>query len=200
MQRLALVPRPRLHLIRFHGALAPHAKQRAAVVPDVVQPASEIEHKHAHGQAARMSWARLLKRVFDIAIERCACAGQLKIIAAIEDPVVIARILTHLGRASFPSTTQPESLTGEQDDGSAAVPTGVLGPRLRDGVKARRVNADPGRCCARIVTARGNFSPVSARLTARSTDLVQIEHREREPVQLGHDQYVALLYEFDDPL
>jgi len=34
MQRLAaLVPRPRLHLIRFHGVLAPHAKLRAAIVP-----------------------------------------------------------------------------------------------------------------------------------------------------------------------
>jgi len=34
MQRLAaLVPRPRLHLIRFHGALAPKAKLRALVVP-----------------------------------------------------------------------------------------------------------------------------------------------------------------------
>ena len=100
MQRLAaLVPRPRLHLIRFHGVLAPHAKLRAAVVPDVVQPASESahEHGHTHGQAARMSWARLLKRVFDLDIERCACGAQLKIIAAIEDPVVIVRILTHLG-------------------------------------------------------------------------------------------------------
>ena len=38
MQRLAaLVPRPRLHLIRFHGVLAPHAKLRAAVVPDVAR-------------------------------------------------------------------------------------------------------------------------------------------------------------------
>jgi Putative transposase len=34
MQRLAaLVPRARLHLIRFHGVLAPHAKLRAAIVP-----------------------------------------------------------------------------------------------------------------------------------------------------------------------
>ena len=34
MQRLAaLVPRPRLHLIRFHGVLAPHAKLRPAIVP-----------------------------------------------------------------------------------------------------------------------------------------------------------------------
>ena len=39
MQRLAalvlaaLVPRPRLHLIRFHGVLAPNTKMRAQVVP-----------------------------------------------------------------------------------------------------------------------------------------------------------------------
>ncbi len=34
MQRLAaLVPRPRLHLIRFHGVLAPNAKLRPLVIP-----------------------------------------------------------------------------------------------------------------------------------------------------------------------
>jgi hypothetical protein len=38
-----------------------------------------------------MSWARLLKRVFDIDIEHCPnCGGHLKIIAAIEDPPVIS--------------------------------------------------------------------------------------------------------------
>jgi len=71
MQRLAaLVPRPRLHLIRFHGVLAPHAKLRAAIVPT---PENAPEHAadHAHGAPARMSWARLLKRVFDIDIEHC---------------------------------------------------------------------------------------------------------------------------------
>jgi hypothetical protein len=43
-----------------------------------------------------MRWARLLKRVFDI--DHCTnCGGSLKIIAAIEDPSVIVRILAHLG-------------------------------------------------------------------------------------------------------
>jgi hypothetical protein len=43
-------------------------------------------------------WARLLKRVFDIDMEHCSqCGGTLKIIAAIEHPPVIAKILTHLG-------------------------------------------------------------------------------------------------------
>ncbi len=45
-----------------------------------------------------MSWARLLQRVFDIDIEQCPhCGGTLKIIAAILDPSVIAKILAHLG-------------------------------------------------------------------------------------------------------
>ena len=106
MQRLAaLVPRPHLHLIRFHGVLAPNAKLRAAVIPQPAQ--KDSAPAHAHGQAARMSWARLLKRVFDINVERCACGGQLKIIAVIEDPVVIVRILAHR-RGSFRSTAQPD--------------------------------------------------------------------------------------------
>ena len=101
MQRLAaLVPRPRLHLIRFHGVLAPHAELRAAIVPSPAQNTRHdgVDHAHVHGAPARLSWARLLKRVFDLDIERCSnCAGSLKIIAAIEDPPMIVRILAHLG-------------------------------------------------------------------------------------------------------
>ena len=42
MQRLAaLVPRPRLHLIRFHGVLASNARLRAMVVPQEPKPAAE---------------------------------------------------------------------------------------------------------------------------------------------------------------
>ena len=38
------------------------------------------------------------KRVFDIDLEHCPhCGGPLKIIAAIVDSTVIAKILTHLG-------------------------------------------------------------------------------------------------------
>ena len=47
---------------------------------------------------ARMSWAQLLKRVFAIDIITCPqCGGPLTILAAIEDPTVIAKILAHLG-------------------------------------------------------------------------------------------------------
>ena len=55
-----------------------------------------------------MSWARLLKRVFDIDIEHCPqCGGNLKIIAAIEEPAVIERILTHLGLSAQPPPRTP---------------------------------------------------------------------------------------------
>ena len=86
MERLAaLVPRPRLHLIRFHGVLAPNAKLRSKIVPSPPERATEssTNHPQAQGESPRMSWARLLKRVFDIDIEHCSnCGGALKIIAA----------------------------------------------------------------------------------------------------------------------
>ena len=51
--------------------------------------------------------ARLLKRVFEIDLEHCPqCGGDLKIIAAIEEPAVIVRILTHLG---LPARAPPRS-------------------------------------------------------------------------------------------
>jgi hypothetical protein len=44
------------------------------------------------------AWAQRLKRVFGIEIESCQhCGGAVKIIASIEDPQVIGRILEHLG-------------------------------------------------------------------------------------------------------
>ncbi len=105
MQRLAaLVPRPRLHLIRFHGVLAPNAKLRAQVVPQEPEaPAqkakpAECDASCAHHRPVRLSWAKLLKRVFEIDLEHCPnCGGELKIIAAILEQPVIEKILTHLG-------------------------------------------------------------------------------------------------------
>ena len=111
MQRLAaLVPRPRLHLIRFHGVLAPNAKLRARVVPQEVlqapKPApqeakpAECEANCAHHRPMRLSWAKLLKRVFDLDLEHCPnCGGELKIIATILEQPVIEKITHALGSA-----------------------------------------------------------------------------------------------------
>jgi hypothetical protein len=112
MQRLAaLVPRPRLNLIRFHGVLAPNAKLRPQIIPGrpdtLNDTADDPDGALHHASSARISWARLLKRVFDIDVEHCPhCGGNLKIIAAIEDPSVITRILDHLG---LPTRAPPRS-------------------------------------------------------------------------------------------
>ncbi|MGH8611120.1 MAG: IS91 family transposase, partial [Gammaproteobacteria bacterium] len=56
----------------------------------------------------RISWARLLKRVFDIDIEHCPnCGGTLTIIAALLDPTAIAQILTHLGLSARAPPRRP---------------------------------------------------------------------------------------------
>lgn len=116
MARLAaLVPPPRMHLTRYHGVFAPHSKLRAAVTPahrgigapqrtgtaiDSVKPPTP--------QHVAMSWARRLKRVFGIEIQDCArCGGKLKVIASIEEPAVIAKILAHLEKTA-PAQPQPE--------------------------------------------------------------------------------------------
>jgi len=48
-----------------------------------------------------MTWAQRLKRVFVIDIEACArCGGKLAILASIEAPAVIAKILAHVERTA----------------------------------------------------------------------------------------------------
>jgi tripartite-type tricarboxylate transporter receptor subunit TctC len=75
MQRLAArVPRPRLHLIRYHGVLAPHAKLRARGVPQGPEVAGSASAAAAaarqaepvRARAQRMGRAGLLRQVFDI--------------------------------------------------------------------------------------------------------------------------------------
>ena len=98
MQRLAaLVPRPRLHLIRFHGVLAPHARLRAAIVPGTVTKPSEPAARARAGIGAYELGAFTETRLRHRHRALPECGGELKIIAAIEDPAVIVRILSHLG-------------------------------------------------------------------------------------------------------
>jgi hypothetical protein len=103
LERLAaLVPRPRLHLIRFHGILAPNAKLRSVVVPRT--PASARREPGCHDRADRpgLRWADLLRPVYDIDMRTCPnCGlGTLEPIATILDPDAIARILDAIGRRS----------------------------------------------------------------------------------------------------
>ena len=56
----------------------------------------------------RLSWAELLKRVFQMDLSTCPdCGGNLKFIAAITEPAVIDEILTHLELPTTPPTFHP---------------------------------------------------------------------------------------------
>ena len=57
-----------------------------------------VEANCVHHRAVRLSWTRLLKRVFELDLAHCPnCGSELKIIAAILEQPVIEKILTHLG-------------------------------------------------------------------------------------------------------
>lgn len=78
------------------AAVTPAHRGLGAAQPPPADPAKAPTPRHV-----AMSWARRLKRVFGIEIEGCVrCGGALRIIASIEEPQVIAKILSHLQRTA----------------------------------------------------------------------------------------------------
>jgi len=89
-----LIAPPRFHLLRFHGVLAPRSRLRPEVVP-----LSRRDPEHCGGPqmpgpsapetrptpscgAGRLSWAALMKRVFEIDVLLCPrCGGRRRIVA-----------------------------------------------------------------------------------------------------------------------
>jgi hypothetical protein len=106
MARLAaLVPKPRAHLTRYHGVFASASPDRPRIVPATRAAAANPASPHGAASAAdcspNLTWAQRLKRVFGIDLETCRqCGGRLRVIASIEQPALIERILGHLGRAA----------------------------------------------------------------------------------------------------
>jgi hypothetical protein len=84
----------------------------------------------------RLSWARLLKRVFELDLEHCPnCGGELKIIAAFLEQPVIEKILTHL-------VCRPGRLHGRQRVGRLCNRPDDQGSPLGDR-HDRRISAGP---------------------------------------------------------
>lgn len=97
----ALVPEPRAHLTRFHGVFAPNSRLRAQVTrAGRGRPCgTKADERGAGERHAAMTWAQRLKRVFGIDVDPCAaCGGAARIVAAVEDPEAIRRILEHFER------------------------------------------------------------------------------------------------------
>jgi hypothetical protein len=82
--------------------------------------AEQAADKSTTPRHVAMSWAQRLKRVFGIDIDLCTrCGGKLRVIASIEEPDVIAKILAHLERMT------PEQCQSELPLGARAPPTQV---------------------------------------------------------------------------
>lgn len=114
----ALVPRPRLHLTRYHGVLAPNSPYRSQLVPSPKsrdrrqaskQPcrSTTFAEKRAEsdvGQLQPLTWAKRLKRVFDIDISVCPnCGGRLRVIGDVTEPDLIRKILNHVAQRGPPA-------------------------------------------------------------------------------------------------
>ena len=72
---VALVPPPYVHLSRYFGVLSSHSRWRRQIV---LRP--EVKKGFVAGSAGpeRMTWSRLLARVFKIDISRCrACSARM---------------------------------------------------------------------------------------------------------------------------
>ena len=85
----ALTPRPRINLLLYYGVLG--ARSATPIRP-----------------RTNWLWAELMQRSFGFDVLACPrCAGRLELIALIEDPTVIRRILSHLGMPTEVPTPRP---------------------------------------------------------------------------------------------
>ena len=102
---------------------APNSKYRARVTParrgrgGQHATTEDLDEPTPAERRAAMTWAQRLKRVFGIDIETCpACSGAVRIVACVEDPDVIEKILTHLDvkGGDAEATRRPPSLAPPQ--------------------------------------------------------------------------------------
>jgi len=111
LERLAaMTPRPETNLLICHGVLAPRASWRERVVvygrvapepgPTVAPLAAGPEGTGVKRSPRAWNWAALMHRAFAVDVLACPhCGGRLRLIATLHDPVVIRKLLAHLGMA-----------------------------------------------------------------------------------------------------
>jgi hypothetical protein len=116
----ALIPRPYVNLIVYHGVLAPNAKWRREIVrlgrAKVESEPSASSPRKVAGSFNR-TWAELMRRGLDIDVLECPdCGGRLRFVAAIILSSAIQRILRHLGLPSDPVELAPARAPPELGD------------------------------------------------------------------------------------
>jgi len=91
------IPDPGQHMVRYYGWYSNRSRgTRDAVGARLAGPQP---HPQPIPSPSRASWARLLKRIFEVDPLVCpACGSKMKIVSVITEPNVIDAILRHLAR------------------------------------------------------------------------------------------------------
>jgi len=90
------------HLVRYVGWYSNRARgerAKAGKAHDVPSPnAPSAEPLSEFASRAKAAWARLIRKVYEADPLQCPkCKGPMRIIALIDDPPIVRRILEHLG-------------------------------------------------------------------------------------------------------
>jgi len=107
----ALIPRPAVNLLLYHGVLAPRARWRSQVVR-YGRPAPDGNALEASPRVAvptrAWTWPALMHRVFALDVLACPpCGGRLRVIATVQNPLAVQAILAHLRRSGAPEPPGP---------------------------------------------------------------------------------------------
>jgi len=114
----ALVPPTRVHRHRYHGVLAPNSPHRTQVItferqapppsPRQLAPTATDASHSARRSPARILWALLLARIYEIFPLQCPlCGAQMRIIAFITEAPSINAMLIQLGEPTTPPEVAP---------------------------------------------------------------------------------------------
>ena len=99
----ALVPPPRQNTVRYHGILAPNARDRDKIVPAGRASKDEdvaADKENTVSRAYRISWSALLARIFQIDLKCPYCGSKMKLVAAVTDPDSIRHYLEGTGQSA----------------------------------------------------------------------------------------------------
>jgi hypothetical protein len=93
------IPDPGRHNQRFYGAYSNRARvSRSSAVGETAGPAAEAgaeKNNSDLSREARSTWARLLRKIFEVDPLVCQCGARMRIVSFITDPRVVDRILRH---------------------------------------------------------------------------------------------------------
>ena len=125
------------HLTRFYGAYANRIRKALfeEASPDLLSNPSSSPHPSepdtpsepdpasAGAPASRASWARLIRKVFEVDPLICArCGGEMKVIAVVTEPKVVDRIVRHLQQKVESERAPPGALPESHVSSEESVP------------------------------------------------------------------------------